>query len=129
MTTYHRYLIADGGTATLDELRQCLQDCDPAYEIDGELVTHHGVECGILVDVTHRGDPIFDADVDLLKRRADRDQNVNEVHRGLDGSTCMVTTQITSTCDATALEALWEWLRKNKKGILAYEGGGFRIDL
>jgi hypothetical protein len=40
----------------------------------------------------------------------------------------MVTMQVTSTCDETALDALWEWLRVNKKGILVYEGGTFRID-
>jgi len=40
----------------------------------------------------------------------------------------MVTMQVTSTCDETALHALWEWLRVHKKGILAYEGGAFRVD-
>ena len=128
MTTYHRYLIADGGKATLDELRQCLQAFDPAYDIDGELITYSGTERGILVDVTHRGEPIFDDDIDLLQRRANDEQNRDDLHRKLNRSTCMVTTQITSRCDEQALETVWDWLRINKKGILAYEGGGFRID-
>jgi hypothetical protein len=46
----------------------------------------------------------------------------------MDDPTCMVTMQLTSTCDETALEALWEWLRFHKKGILVYEGGAVRID-
>lgn len=128
MTTYHRYLIADAGTATLDELRQSLKAYDPAYDMDGELITYNGAERGILVDVTHRGDPIFDGDVNLLKRHANKEKNCDDLHRELDRAMCMVTTQITSTCDESALETLWDWLRVNKKGILAFEGGGFRID-
>ena len=128
MSTYHRYLIADGGNTSLDELRQCLRDCDPLYDIDGDTVTLDGAECGIIVDVTERGDPIFDDDIDLLARRANNDSAADEIHRRLDRSTCMVTLQVISTYDETALDALWEWLRVHKKGIVAYEGGEFRID-
>ena len=128
MTTYHRYLIANHGTVTLDELRQCLKSCDAAYEIDGELITLNGEERGILIDVTRQGDPIFDEDIQLLKRHADREKNRDDLHRGMNESTCMVTTQIASKCDEAALETVWEWLRNNRKGILAFEGGSFRVD-
>jgi len=128
MSTYHRYLIADGGNTSLDELRQCLRDGDPSYDIEGDTVTFDGGESGIIVDITERGDPIFDDDIDLLGRFADDDPAAEEIHRGLDSSTCMVTMQVNSTCDETALDALCEWLRVHKKGILAYEGGTFRID-
>jgi hypothetical protein len=128
MSTYHRYLVADGGNTSLDELRQCLRECDQSYDIDGDAVTFDGAECGIIVDVTERGDPIFDDDMDLVARQASNDPARDEIHRRLDRSTCMVTVQVTSTCDETALDALWEWLRAHKKGILAYEGGTFRID-
>jgi hypothetical protein len=128
MTTYHRYLIADGGTATMDELRQCLQASNPAYDIDGELITRNGEGIGVLIDITQRGDPIFDGDIDLLKSRANNETHSRDLHLKMDKSTCMVTTQIASRCDETALETLWRWLRRNKKGILAYEGGGFHID-
>jgi hypothetical protein len=128
MSTYHRYLIADGGNASLDELRQCLRVCDPLYDIDEDTVTFDGAEREIIVDITERGDPIFDDDIDLIGRHADNDPASDEIHRGLDRSTCMVTMQVTSTCDETALDALWEWLRVHKKGVLAYEGGTFRID-
>lgn len=128
MSTYHRYLIADGGNASLDELRQCLRDRDPAYDIDEDVVTFDGSERGIIVDITERDDPIFDEDIDLLGRQADNDPAGDEIHRQLDSSTCMVTMQVTSDCDETALEALWEWLRIHKQGVLAYEGGTFRID-
>ena len=128
MSTYHRYLIANGGNTSLDELGQCLRDSDPSYDIDGDTVTFDGDERGIIVDVTERGDPIFDDDIDLLSRYADNDPARDEIHRHLAGSTCMVTMQVTGDCDETALDALWEWLRVHKKGILAYEGGTFRID-
>jgi hypothetical protein len=55
MSTYHRYLIADGGNTSLDELRQCLRDCDPPYDIDGDTVTFDGAERGIIVDITEPG--------------------------------------------------------------------------
>lgn len=128
MSTYHRYLVADGGNASLDELRQCLREANPLYEIESDTVTFDGDECGIIVDVTERGDPIFDDDIDLLSRYADDDPAGDEIHRRLDGSTCMVTMQVSGSCDEIALGALWEWLRVHKKGILAYEGGTFRID-
>jgi hypothetical protein len=128
MSTYHRYLIADGSNASLGELRQCLRDCDPSYDIDGDVVTFDGAERGIIIDITERGDPIFDDDIDLLGRQADNDPAGDEIHRRLDRSTCMVTMLVTSTCDEVGLDALWEWLRVHKKGILAYEGGTFRID-
>ena len=128
MSTYHRYLIADGGNTSLDELRQSLRHCNPSYDITGDTITFDGAECGIIVDITERGDPIFDDDIDLLNRHADNDADGDEIHRLLDRSTCMVTMQVTSDCDETALETLWEWLRIHKKGVLAYEGAAFRID-
>lgn len=128
MSTYHRYLIADGGKTSLDELRQCLRDSDRSYDIDGDSVTFDGAERGIIIDVTERGDPVFDDDIDLLGRYADNDPDGDEIRRGLAGSTCMVTMQVTGDCDETALDALWEWLRAHKQGTLAYEGGAFRVD-
>ena len=128
MSTYHRYSIADGGNTSLDELRECLRDIDPLYDIDGDTVTFDGAECGIIIDIAGRGDPIFNDDINLLGRFADNDPAGDEIRRRLDGSTCMVTTQVTADCDGMALDALWEWLRVHKKGTLAYEGGSFRID-
>lgn len=128
MSTYHRYLIADGGKTSLDELRECLRERDPLYDIDEDTVTFNGEECGIIVDVTERGDPVFDDDIDLLGGRANNDPAAEEIKRRLDSSTCMVTMQVIGTCDEIALGALWEWLGTHKKGILAYEGGTFRID-
>lgn len=128
MTTYHRYLIADGGSVKMHELRQCLQARDPAYDLDGELITHSGINRGILVDITHRGDQVFDEDLDLLKSHADKDQRCDDLRRGMDRSICMVTVQVGCNCDEVAMQAIWQWLHDRKKGILAYEGGGFRID-
>jgi hypothetical protein len=128
MSTYHRYLIADGGNSSLDELRRCVRERDPLYDIDVDTVTFNGDECGIIVDLTERGDPIFDDDIDLLRRHANNDPAADEVRRRLDRSTCMVTMQVTSACDEIALHALWEWLAIHKKGVLAYEDGTFRVD-
>ena len=128
MSTYHRYIVANGGNTSLDDLRQCLHECNPLYEIDGDAVTFNGEECGIIVDTTERGDPIFDEDIDLLARRASNDPAHDEILARLDGSNCMVTLQVSSYCDEIALNALWDWLRVHKKGILAYENGTFRVD-
>lgn len=129
MTIYHRYVIAGGDTVTLDELQRCLRACDSAYDIDGEHITYQGEDRGIIIDVTQRGDPIFDGDIDLLERHANREKNRDELHRELSRCNCMVTTQISSNCDEGALEVIWNWLRDHRKGILAWEGGGFRIDV
>ena len=96
--------------------------------MDEDVVTFDGAERGIIVDITERGDPIFDDDIDLVARHADNDPAGDEIHRCLDRSTCMVTMQVTSTCDQNALDVLFEWLRNHKKGVLAYEAGAFRID-
>jgi hypothetical protein len=121
-------MVADGANASLDDLRACLHECNPLYDFDCDVVTFNGEECGIIVDITERGDPIFDDDIDLLTRRAANASARDEILRRLDGSNCMVTLQVSSYCDEIALNAIWEWLRVNKKGILAYENGTFRVD-
>jgi hypothetical protein len=119
MSTYHRYTIADGGNTSLDDLHQCLHECNPLYDIEGDAVTFNGQESGIIVDITERGNPIFEDDIDLLARRAGNDPAREEILPRLDRSNCMVTLQVTSYCDEIALNALWDWLRVHKKGILA----------
>jgi hypothetical protein len=128
MSTYHRYMIANGGNTSLDDLRQCLHESNALYGIEGDTVTFNGEECGIIVDITERGDPIFDDDIDLLARRTSSDPARDEILHRLDGSNCMVTMQVTSYCDEIALNAVFEWLRIHKKGILAYENGTVRVD-
>lgn len=128
MSTHHRYLVADGGSTSLDELRRCLHECGPSYDLDEDTVTFDGMECGLILDVTERGDPIFDDDIDLVTRRANDHPSRGEILPGLSGAKCMVTMQVASHCDETALDALFEWLRVHKKGILAYEDGSFRVD-
>ena len=40
------------------------------------------------MDITERGDPIFDDDIDLLVRRANNDPARDEILPALDGSNC-----------------------------------------
>jgi hypothetical protein len=125
MTTYHRYLIYDGQTTTIYELEKCLCAIDPSYRIDGEAVMLGESDRGIGIDVTHRGNPVFDGDFDLVCRHAmhlhDGD---GTVHR-LQTATCMVTAQVFCNADERALDCIWSWLRTNKQGVLIYEGGVF----
>jgi hypothetical protein len=129
MTVYHRYVIADGRSASLDELILCLKSCDLSYDIEGEVILWNGNLCGILIDVSRKGNPIFDSDIDLLLRRTATDSADDKVRRVLSSSTCMVTMQETRDFDSRAADAIWDWLRINRKGLLAYEGRGIRIDI
>ena len=127
MTVYHRYIIANGNATTIEELQQGLQEVDPRFNIDGDAIVFKDTECGI-IDVTNRGNPIFDGDIDLLTHLAEKSRQRNEIRQALSDSRCMVTVQPISTAYETAFDLLWEWLRINREGILAYEGGHFRID-
>ncbi len=82
-------------------------------------------ECGIGIDVTHRGDPVFDDDLDLVCRLAKRFSNSDEIIGRLKTSTCMVTVQTYSYSAKLVLECLWACLRQEKNGVLVFEGGTF----
>lgn len=125
MTTYHRYVIFDRGSATIADLEQCLRDVDPKYRIEGQSIMLADNDCGISVDVTHRGSPIFDNDLDLICRHARQKRSRDELVRRLATSTCMVTMQTVSGADERALECLWSWLRTHKLGVSVFEGGYF----
>ena len=121
LSCYHRYVVTDDRAVTLKELEEALQQVDPAYAIEGDLIKLGAGEYGI-IDITQRGDPICDDDLNLLARFAEKTKHHEETLASLRNAKCMVTVQ---PLRSDGLEPLWDWLLRNLAGILAFEGGHF----
>lgn len=125
MTTYHRYILPGDASVTMDDLSACLRSFDTQYSIEGECVMHGDVDCGILIDISQRGNAIFNGDIELLSGFARARADADVLHAFLNGSTCMVTTQVVSNADERVLDRLWTWLDNQFHGLLVCEGGLF----
>ncbi|EMB15932.1 hypothetical protein [Rhodopirellula europaea] len=125
MTTYHRYVLDDAATISLPELETALRSIDDAYRFDGEALVRGDHDCALQIDVTERESDIFDDDIDLLigfaSKRRDRDRLVAR----LNGGTCMVTMQVVSYSDESAIEHVFDTLSRLHSGLAVYEGGIF----
>ena len=125
MTTYHRYVLDDAATISFSELETALQSIDNVYRFDGEALVRGDRDCELQIDVTDRGSDIFDEDIALLigfaAKRRDRDWLVAR----LNGATCMVTMQVVSYSDESAIEHVFDTLRRLHSGLAVYEGGIF----
>ncbi|WP_442511718.1 hypothetical protein SH528x_003430 [Novipirellula sp. SH528] len=128
MTTYHRYLVTDGKATTFDELRRAVCAANANISFDHEMVLRDGADCGILIDVTTKGDPIFDDDLNLVLERLRSATGGDVRTRELVASSqCMVTTQVTHNADKVVLEAIWSTIRSYCPGILAMEDYAWTI--
>ena len=125
MTTYHRYILPGDALVTMNGLSACLTAFDTQYSIEGECVMRGDDDCGILIDITHRGNDIFDGDIELLSGFACAHTDADVLLAFLNDSTCMVTTQVVSYAAERVLDRLWTWLDDHFHGMLVYEGGLF----
>lgn len=73
-----------------------------------------------VIDISQRGDPICDDDLNLLPRFAEKTSQREETLASLRTAKCMITVQ---PLRSNGLEPLWDWLLRNHVGILAFEGG------
>lgn len=124
---YIRYVLTDDRAATLVELEQALRQVDPAYTIDGDLIRMGESGYGV-IDITHRGDPICDGDLDLLARLAAKKKHRDTILAAVRDAKSMVCVQPVSSLEARTdevLAPLWDWLLANRAGLLVWEGGYF----
>ena len=89
---YIRYVLTDDRAVTLKELEEALQQVNPAYVIEGNLIKLGAGEHGI-IDITQRGDPICDDDLNLLAWFAEKTRHREEIQDSLRNAKCMVTVQ------------------------------------
>ena len=125
MTTYHRYVLDDAATISLSELETALRSIDNAYRFDGESLVRGNHDCALQIDVTERGSDIFDGDIDLLIGFAGRRRDCDTLVARLNGVTCMVTMQVVSYSDESAIEHVFDTLSRLHSGLAVYEGGIF----
>jgi len=125
MTTYHRYVLDDAATISLSELETALRSIDNAYRFDGEALVRGDHDCVLQIDVTERGSDVFDGDIDLLIGFAAKQRDRDGLAARLDGATCMVTMQVVSYSDESAIEHVFDTLRRLHSGLAVYEGGIF----
>jgi hypothetical protein len=122
MTTYHRYIVANAKSTTLDQLCDAVRRKNANIDFDNEVILCNGEECGILIDLTERGNPIFDDDLQLVRDRLSSsgtlDRHKKEV---LDNSLSMITTQVVSIADMSVLNAIWYVLGSYRPGIVVLE--------
>ncbi len=126
MSIYHRFVSTSQPVVTLNELLECLKTVDPGYELEGEVLTFNGREHA-LIDVTRRGNTVFDEDVELLLRYAKKHQLRNQIVPILQKSQWMLTVQVGFLAGEPDLEPLWRWVRTNGSGVLAWEGDAFEL--
>ena len=127
MGYYIRYVLNDDRAVSLRELESALRQVDQAYGIDGDLLKFGEAGYG-LIDITHRGDPICDDDLDLLARLAEKKRHREVIQITVRDAKGLVCVQPLSTQEARSGEVfapLWEWLLANRTGLLAWEGGHF----
>ncbi|MCU0720491.1 MAG: hypothetical protein MUC83_12355 [Pirellula sp.] len=127
MTTYHRYVLDDGATISLPELETALRSIDDAYRFDGEALVRGDHDCALQIDVTERGSDVFDDDIDLLVGFATKQRDHDGLVARLNGGTCMVTMQVVSDSDESAIEHVFGTLSQMRSGLTVYEGGIFEI--
>ena len=128
MTTYHRYIVTDAKSTTLEQLCAAIREANANIGFDHELVLRDGVDCGILIDVTEQGNPIFDDDLTLVMERLNSSSNTDRRTRELLSSArCMVTTHVTHNADESVLDAIWSTLQSYCPGILVMEDYAWTI--
>ncbi|TWT96448.1 hypothetical protein [Neorhodopirellula pilleata] len=125
MTTYHRYVLDDAATISLPELEIALRSIDDAYRFDGEALVRGDHDCALQIDVTERGSDIFDDDIDLLIGFATQRRDHDGLVARLNAGTCMVTMQVVSYSDESAIEHVFDTLSQLHSGLAVYEGGIF----
>lgn len=125
MTTYHRYVLDDAATISLSELETALRTIDNAYRFEGEALVRGDHDCALQIDVTERGSDVFDGDIDLLTDLAAMRRDRERLVARLNGGTCMVTMQVVSYSDESAIEHIFDTLSRLHSGLAVYEGGIF----
>ena len=122
MTTYHRFIIANSKVITLEQLCDAVRKTNSNIDFDHEVVFRDGIECGILIDVTTRGNTVFDEDMKLVQERLSSTVAIDHRTRNLlNLSQCMVTTQVYSSADESVLDIIWSVLSSYLSGILVLE--------
>ncbi len=122
MTTYHRYIISDAKSTTLSQLCDVVRKRNVDIDFENEVVLRNKEECGVLIDLSERGNPIFDDDLQIVRDRLGSSGRLDrQVQDLLDNCQCMVTTQVISTADRYVLDAIWDALGSYRPGILVLE--------
>jgi hypothetical protein len=124
---YIRYVLTDDRAITLGDLEQSLRQVDPAYAIDGDFISRGGAGYGI-IDLTYRGDPICDGDLELLARLAEKKRHRDAIQAAIRDAKGMVCVQPVNSLESRTEEVLaplWDWLLGNRAGLLVWEGGYF----
>jgi hypothetical protein len=123
-------LVTDERPIRLDDLEAALRIAHPDYVIDNGLIRLGSREIG-LIDVSVRGDPICDGDLELLVRQAANNPRYAAIASQIEQARSLVCVQRLASLVDTAedfLVPLWDWLLHNRAGVLASEGGGFVVD-
>jgi hypothetical protein len=124
---YIRFVLTDEKPVLIEELESALRRVNEGYAIDGGVITFDGIELG-LIDITQRGDPICDDDLDLLTRQAEKKHKRDLIQASLRNAMSLLCVQLLNAQDAKsddALAPLWDWRLANREGLLASEGGYF----
>lgn len=124
MTVYHRYVVTDSFSLTFPALEGGMAALHSDYALENGLLLRGGKECGVL-DLTYRGNPVCDDDLDLLARQAARQGLQLSVGDSLARARCILAVQPLED-DSSSLEPLWQWLFEHRAGIVVLDGGIFR---
>lgn len=137
MGYYQRYITTDPRDITLPILAVALRQIDEAYTLttspldDLADLIHGDVLCG-QIEINRRGDDLFDEDIADLQELVEGSGGAHEL-RVLDtlaNAQTMVAVEATWDGDnsesvLSKLDPLWNWLFKNRPGLLQADNDGF----
>jgi hypothetical protein len=127
VSIYIRFILTDDLAVTLADVESALQQINPTYALDGEIIRVGETEYA-LINITQRGDPICDDDLDLLVRFAQTKKHRDDILTVLRSARSMVCVQPLNSLDSKTVDVLaplWDWLLANRAGMLVWEGAHF----
>jgi len=138
MGYYMRYFITDKKIINLKEILDYLQSIDKHYTIRIEdesgnsVVLMYKNEPYGEIELNFREDEIFETEqIEFFKFLEDVKQGkVRKIKKYLNKSTSVLVIRVLwqeRTCEETLqkIDPIWEWLFKNRKGVLQADGEGF----
>jgi len=128
MTYYLRYALVDPTLISLSKISEGLQQSDPDYIIDADLLVFKEEEYG-QVRIETFGGRLFESDLELMERFARQDENSAFLLAALQKTTSIVVAQVIWSRGQQetlrTVEKMFGWLMENRAGLLMDEDGSF----
>ena len=130
-----RYIVADERPVTIDELRSAFKAAGPGYRLEAfeaEMIVHHGDHVLAHVTLNSPGDGLFDDERAELLEEAEEARGKHKalVLETLRAARQIVAVQVlhgTGESDSTLelLDPLWDWLVKQRAGMVQADEEGY----